>query len=198
MVESLCPPRVPISKFGSPATAAPRQPDLCATLENAGATGPQDRHPTAQAYGQALAAASPLLSPAGFLLGLRAGSRQPPASGAPAVSPALPPLVQHRRSARAPISRPCPSTGATRPPWKAGPAHRGEPVFVSALLPEISHDSGRPRLRAGDVLFAGLDSIGVLGFERIYRVMRVSEPKQWDHGGMDDRERCDDHALWHI
>ncbi len=127
------------------AELAPEAPaDLCAVVEKALAIDPEDRHPTAEAFGEALAAVARPLPAPGSLLGLRVGSR-PPGSPGVALRPTVVP-AQRRRFARAPYVTPVRIYCKDAPPLDG----RSEDISVGGILvlvPRAFRDNERIQIR---------------------------------------------------
>jgi eukaryotic-like serine/threonine-protein kinase len=124
---------------------APEAPsELCAAVEKALASDPDDRHPTADAFGEALAAVSALLPPPASLLGLRVLS-QPPGSTRVALRTTIVP-AQRRRFARAPYVTPVRIYCKDAPPLDG----RSEDISLGGILvlvPQACRDNERVQIR---------------------------------------------------
>jgi serine/threonine-protein kinase len=132
----------PLPPLSDLAPEAP--PELCAVVEKALASDPDDRHPTADAFGEALAAVSALLPPPASLLGLRIVS-QPPGSTSVALRTTMVP-AQRRRFARAPYVTPVRIYCQDAPPMDGS----SEDISVGGILvlvPEACRDNERVQVR---------------------------------------------------
>ena len=119
-------------------------PELRAVVEKALARDPEDRHPTAEAFAEALAAVCPLLPPPESLLGLRNASRPPVTARVPLRATAAP--AQRRRFARAPYVTPVRIYRRDAPPVDG----RSEDVSVGGLLvlvPQACQQDERVQVR---------------------------------------------------
>jgi serine/threonine-protein kinase len=116
----------PVPPLGELAPDAP--PELRAVVEKALAPDPEDRHPTAEAFAEALAAACALLPLPGSLLGLRLASRAPVTARVPLRTTAAP--AQRRRFARAPYVTPVRIYRRDAPPVDG----RSEDISLGGLL----------------------------------------------------------------
>jgi serine/threonine protein kinase len=119
-------------------------PELCAVVEKALASDPDDRHSTADAFGEALAAVCALLPPPGSLLGLRVVTR-PPGSSKAAVRTTVVP-AQRRRFARAPYVTPVRIYCKDAPPVDG----RSEDISVGGILvlvPQACRNDERVQIR---------------------------------------------------